>query len=246
MPRFLRTLWIPILALMMMPALLFLPSCASVDMAAISDLLESAAPLDEETVAAGLREALDVGTGRAVETLSAEGGFGASDVLRIPIPENLETMASRLRSVGLDDQVDRFEDQMNTAAEQAAGQALDVFAGAIRQMTIQDAFGILNGPQDAATMYFRDRTESELTARFSPVVDDVMQQLGVVRVYEDLVTRYNAIPLVRRVDFDIQGYVVAQTMNGLFSTLAHEEQRIREDPIARTTSLLQRVFGRDN
>lgn len=83
-----------------------------------------------------------------------------------------------------------------------------------------------------------------MTTRFGPVVDDVMQQLGVVRVYEDLVTRYNAIPLVRPVQFDLETYVVGQTLNGMFSTLASEEQRIREDPLARTTQLLQRVFGR--
>jgi len=222
---------------------LLTPGCASVDMAALGDLVNAQAPLDEETVAAGLREALEVGTGRAVETLSADGGFSANEVLRIPIPENLETMASRLRTVGLGDQVDRFEDQMNMAAEQAAGLAIDVFAGAIREMSIQDAFGILRGPENAATVYFRDRTENELTARFSPVVDDVMRELGVVQVYEDLVTRYNAIPLVRPVTFNVQEYVVGRTLDGMFSTLAREEQRIREDPIARTTRLLQRVFG---
>lgn len=240
MHRFLRPPWLLALSLFL------LPGCASVDMAALGDLIASPAPLNEETVASGLKEALEVGTGRAVETLSAEGGFGASDVLRIPIPENLETMTSRLRRVGLGDQVDRFEDQMNAAAEQAAGLAIDVFAGAIRQMTIQDAFAILNGPENAATMYFRERTESELTTRFGPVVDDVMQQLGVVRTYEDLVTRYNAIPLVRPVTFDIEAYVVGRTLDGMFSTLAQEEQRIREDPIARTTRLLQRVFGQPN
>lgn len=213
------------------------------DIAALENILSTEAPLNEETVASGLREALSVGTGRAVETLSADGGFGANELLRIPIPENLETMTNRLRTVGLGDQVDRFENQMNTAAEQAAGLALDVFAGAIREMSIGDAFGILNGPENAATLYFKDQTEQELTRRFGPVVDDVMQQLGVVRVYEDLVTRYNAIPLVRPVEFDLETYVVSQTLDGLFSTLASEEQRIREDPLARTTALLQRVFG---
>lgn len=233
-----------LLPLLLSVTLLALPGCASIDIANLEDILSMQAPLDEDTVAAGLREALNVGTGRAVETLSAEGGFGANDLLRIPIPENLETMTSRLRAVGLGDQVDRFEDQMNTAAEQAAGLAIDVFAGAIREMTIQDAFGILNGPSNAATAYFQERTTQELTTLFTPVVDDVMRQMGVVRVYEDLVTRYNAIPLVRPVEFNVQSYVVERTLDGMFSTLASEEQRIREDPLARTTKLLQRVFGR--
>ena len=212
-------------------------------MADLGDLLDHDAALDEQTVASGLRQALDVGTRRAVETVSVDGGFADDAVRRLVIPENLETMASRLRSVGLGDQVDRFEEQMNSAAEQAAGQAFEVFAGAIRDMTIQDTFGILNGPPDAATTYFRTRTESELVGRFGPVVNGVMSELGVVRLYDDLVTRYNAIPLVRQVDFDLEAYVVGRTLDGLFQTLAGEEQRIREDPVARTTYLLQRVFG---
>ena len=194
-------------------------------------------------MASGLREALDVGTGRAIATVSAEGGFAQDAVHRLVMPEQLQTMASRLRSVGLGDEVDRFEAQMNTAAEQAAGLAFDVFAGAIRDMTIQDEFSILNGPQDAATLYFRDRTQTELAIRFGPVVDNVMNELGVVRLYGDLVSRYNSIPLVRGVEFDLQAYVVSRTLDGLFQTLALEEARIRQDPVARTTRLLQRVFG---
>lgn len=228
---------------LLIPFLLLAPGCASVDLSAVGDLLSQADPLDEPTVAAGLREALDVGTQRAVGTLSAEGGFGQNAALRLVIPDELNTMASRLRTVGLGDQVDRFEEQMNSAAETAASEAVGVFAGAIRQMTIQDAFGILRGPEDAATVYFRSRTEAELTSMFSPVVDRVMSELGVVRVYNDLVTRYNAIPLVQEVSYDLSGYVVDRTLDGLFQTLAEEELRIRVDPVARTTQLLQRVFS---
>lgn len=235
-PRFFQGLLVLIFPLLV-------AGCSSVNVGALGDLLDAAAPLDEATVASGLREALDVGTGRAIATVSTEGGFAQDAVRRVVIPEQLNTMASRLRSVGLGDEVDRFEAQMNTAAEQAAGLAFDVFAGAIRDMTILDAFGILNGPQDAATVYFRDRTQTELATRFGPVVDNVMNELGVVRLYGDLVSRYNSIPLVRRVEFDLQAYVVSRTLDGLFQTLAVEEARIRQDPVARTTRLLQRVFG---
>lgn len=225
--------------------LLFL-GCGSLDTAVLGDLLGATAPLDEATVASGLREALEVGTQRAIGTVSVEGGFANDAVRRLVIPENLQTMASRLRTAGFGNEVDRFEAQMNTAAEQAAGLAFDVFAGAVRGMSIQDAFSILNGPQDAATVYFRGRTEAELITRFGPVVDNVMNELGIVRLYDDLVTRYNSIPLVRRVEFDLDAYVVDRTLEGLFQTLAQEEARIRRDPVARTTRLLQRVFGSVN
>ncbi|NNF04524.1 MAG: DUF4197 domain-containing protein, partial [Rhodothermales bacterium] len=131
----------------------------------------------------------------------------------------------------------------NRAAEAAAGEAFDVFAGVIRSLTIQDAFDVLNGPPDAATSLFKARASDELRERFLPVVTGSMEEVGLYRTYEDLVARYNAIPLVRPVEFDLEMYIVDETMSGLFSTLEQEEARIREDPLARTTALLQRVFG---
>jgi len=224
-------------------ATLSFSSCASIQKMDLDGILSGQMPLSQDTVAKGLREALSIGTQRTSSTLSEEGGFSSNALLRIALPDELNTLSSRLRTLGLGEQVDRFETQMNQAAERAAGEAFSVFADAIRSMTIQDAFSILDGPPNAATVFFRDRTSAELTSRFEPVVKSAMDQVGVYTVYSNLVDRYNTIPLVRPVELDLEAYIVDKTLAGMFSVLETEELRIREDPLARTTDLLKRVFG---
>jgi hypothetical protein len=221
---------------------LFLVSCASFSMQDMGDLLSGQAPLTQETVADGLREALQVGTERAASRLSVTDAFAGVAARRIGIPEELDTIASRLRSLGLGPQIDDFELRMNRAAEQAAAQAVPVFAQAVREMTIADAFAILDGPDSAATLYFQDRTTGALTQAFTPVVRGVMEETGVFRVYEDLVDRYTALPFTRAPSVDLVEHIVGRTTGVLFNELAVEERRIREDPVARTTDLLKRVF----
>ena len=240
--RLSRCLPLPVL----LAIVLLLPACASVNMQDLQGLMGIEAPLDEPTVASGLKEALRIGTERASGTLSVDGGFGKNDLLRLALPEDLQKVGSRLRTLGLGDQVDALENQMNSAAERAAGEAVDVFASAIRSMTVQDAFSILDGPDNAATLYFQGRIEAELTSRFQPVVASVMEEMGVYRTYSSLIDRYNAIPLISSVDVDLESYIVSRTLSGLFSTLAGEELKIRQDPVARTTDLLKRVFGRND
>jgi hypothetical protein len=201
------------------------------------------APLDEPTVAAGLREALRVGTERAVALTSQIDGFWGNPSLRIPMPSALEPMADALRALGLGGQVDEFELAMNRAAERASSQAMDVFWAAIAQMTLRDAFDILNGDDTAATEYFRARTSGTLSARFRPLVDERMQQVGVYRIYESLQSRYAALPFVTEPALELDAYVTDRALDGLFGMLAQEERRIREDPAARSSELLRRVFG---
>jgi hypothetical protein len=201
-------------------------------------------PLDATTVAAGLKEALQVGTERTVLATSSVDGFLANQLIRIALPEQFGTMAKAMRTVGFGSQVDALEVAMNRAAERAAGEAKTVFWNAIRQMTVADAFEILNGGDTAATSYFRDRTEETLRSRFQPIVEQKMGEVGLYRIYEDVVDRYRAIPFVTTPPLDLGDYVTDKSMNGLFLVLAQEEKRIREDPLARTTELLRRVFGR--
>jgi hypothetical protein len=220
-----------------------LSGCAGLSAGDIIDLGDRNAPLTEQTVIDGLKEALRIGSERTSSTLSARGGFSDNPLLRVALPEELDRVASTLRTVGMGAQVDSFEILMNRSAERAAGEAVDVFVSAIRGMTIADAFSILNGPDDAATEYFRERTTDELTARFTPVVNEVMNRIGVYNQYQEVVRLYNAVPLTRPVSLDLTAYITDRTLQGLFSTLATEEKRIRDDPVARTTALLQRVFG---
>jgi len=222
---------------------LTLSGCASIPLPNMDGILGGQMPLTESTVADGLKEALRVGTDRTSSSLSAQGGFSDNTLLRIALPSNFETAASRLRSLGLDKQVDEFENQMNRAAEQAAAEAVDVFVTAIQGMTLQDAFAILDGPQDAATVYFKDRTTAELTSRFRPVVKTAMEKVGIYNTYNTLVKSYNSIPLVKPVTVDLEAHIVEKTLYGMFSVLADEEQLIRENPLARTTDLLKQVFG---
>jgi len=200
--------------------------------------------LNTGTIVAGLKEALRVGTERTVSVTSRPGGYLNNAGIRIPMPEKLQGMASALRKVGLGAKVDSFENKMNEAAELAAKEAGPVLVDAIRKMTIADAKNILSGTDTAATDYFRQATGETLKRRYQPLVTAQMNQLGAVRMYRDLETRYNSLPLVPKTSMSVEDYVTEEALDGLFSVLASEEQKIRADPAARTTELLRQVFGR--
>jgi hypothetical protein len=159
------------------------------------------------------------------------------------LPDSLETMAKGLRAIGMGSQVDELEVAMNRAAEKAAGQAKDVFWQGIRQMSFADAQAILQGGDTAATEYFDRTTRPTLRARYEPIVARTMDQVGLVRTYDDLVGRYTALPFTKKPAFDLRSYVTDKALDGLFTVLGEEERKIRTDPAARTTKLLREVFG---
>nr|WP_091644033.1 DUF4197 domain-containing protein [Aquisalimonas asiatica] len=198
----------------------------------------------DDRVAAALRDALRVGTERTVDRTAREDGYLGNADIRIPLPDQFDAAASQLQRVGLGGQVDALERSMNRAAEQAASEAASVFAGAIREMRPADVHAVLNGGSDAATRYLRDQSESELRERYQPVVREQMDAAGVYRVYQPLRDSYNQMPLLPRLDLDLDRYVTDQALDGLFTVLAEEEARIRADPAARTTELLRDIFGR--
>ena len=197
----------------------------------------------EDTFIAGLKEALDIGTQNAVKNVSRENGYFANLNIKIPVPEKLEDTEKLLRKVGMDDSVDEFILSMNRAAEKAAPQAVDIFVGAIRDMTVVDAYGIVKGDETAATSYFKDKTLDNLYGLFKPVVTDSMAQVGVVRSYKRMMDKYNSIPFVKKIDVDIEDYVTDEALDGLFFMVGEEEKKIRKDPAARVTELLKKVFG---
>lgn len=199
--------------------------------------------MDERTVANGLREALRVGTQRTVSRNSALDGYWRNPRIRIPLPDSLQRIGDGLRQVGLSAQVDELELSMNRAAESAAGEATEVFLGAVRQLTIQDALGILRGPDDAATQYLRRTSSDDLTLRFRPIVDRSLRAVGTVQLYDALNAQLRAFPILGRPSFDLRSYVTDRAIDGLFFVLAEEEARIRNDPAARATELLRKVFG---
>lgn len=224
-----------------------LVGCAGLDPAAIDMVLSGSGssgqrPLDERTVADGLREALRVGVGRAIDRVSVVDGYLANELIRIHLPEELQDMAELLRRIGFSRQVDALEVAMNRAAEQAAGEAREVFVDTIVDMSIADAFGILRGGETAATDYLHGRTSNHLRARFRPIIEQRMEKLELYRAYDQLAGTYNALPFTKRPAVSLDTYLTDRSLHGLFAILADEERKIRRDPVARTTELLRRVF----
>lgn len=205
----------------------------------------TATGLDYNTLVAGLKEALDVGTRRAVEEISKPDGYMSNQLIRIPMPEQLEQASGLLRKFGLGSQVDQFELSMNRAAEQAAPQATEIIVSAIKEMSIEDAQTILNGPDNAATEYFREKTSANLSDLFKPSITKSMNQVGVTRYYGELTQEASKVPMVGDMaqNYKLEDHVTEQALNGLFTMLAAEEKKIRENPAARTTDLLKQVFG---
>jgi hypothetical protein len=228
-----------------MYALIVVPGCSGLNSNVIGDILDEdgGGALDEKTVTAGLKEALKIGTERTVKSTSALDGFLGNALIRITIPEDYQKAAATLRTVGLGDKVDEFEVAMNRSAELAAAEATDVFWNAITYMTIEDAVGILNGNETAATEYFRTSTGGELRQRFKPIVEEKMSQVGLYQLYNELSNYYNNLTVVAKPALDLDDYITDKALDGLFTVLGREEKKIREDPVARTTELLRRVFG---
>ena len=228
-------------------------ACAQVAQAAfLDDLLSilfgpapSGQSLDEGTVTSGLREALSVGTGSAIGIVGVQNGYFGNSAIKIPLPQDMQTTCEVLRKAGFGSEVDAFVLSMNRAAERAAPRAKEIFMSAIRGMTIQDAYRILNGPDTAATDYFRTRTSTRLTEAFRPEISASMNAVGVTRQYKALNEKYlSLLPLGNRESLDLDRYVTGKAMDGLFLMVAEEERKIRTDPAARTTELLRRVFGK--
>jgi hypothetical protein len=210
----------------------------------LSGLLDppSQAGLSNQTIANGLREALQVGSSRAVASLGAHDGF-LSSAFRIPLPDELQQAQAIASRFGLGGLFDELEVKLNRAAEAAAPQAKQLFVGAIRQMTFSDVMAIYRGPEDAATQYLRRTTEQQLMAQMRPIVDRSLSQVGALTAFQDLANRYNRLPLVEPVDADVSQHVLNYANKALFTELASQEAAIRRDPAKRTSQLLRQVFG---
>jgi hypothetical protein len=196
-------------------------------------------------VAAGLKEALAVGTGNAVQTLSKSNGYFGDAAVKILLPQKLQTAAEVLKKAGYQKEVDDLILSMNRAAEQAAPKARPIFEDAVKKMTFEDTQKILNGGNTAATDYFKAKTTPQLTDAFKPVVADSMNQAGVARSYKALTDRYTAmVPFGKMDSIDLDSYVTGKSLDGLFLKVGQEEAKIRTNPAARTTDLLKKVFAK--
>ncbi|MFC1515174.1 DUF4197 domain-containing protein [Thermodesulfobacteriota bacterium] len=209
----------------------------------IQKMIETGGGLSESEIVNGLKEALEIGTDNAVKIVSSVNGYYGNPEIRIPLPEPVRKMEKALRGVGFGSQVDAFELSMNRAAEQAAPEAGALFLETIKQMSFADARNILEGEDNAATLYFKEKTEIQLGQTFKPIVHSTMSEVGVTRIYQDLNTKVQSIPFAGNLDMDLDQYVTDRALDGLFLMLAEEERKIREDPAARVTDLLKKVFN---
>lgn len=201
-------------------------------------------PAGAQDIAAGLTEALIVGTQRVVGQLGRPGGFLDDPQARIPLPGPLEQAQGALRMAGMSGLVDDLQVRMNRAAEAATPIARELIVEAIREVSFQDAVGILNGPDDAATRYLERTTSEPLAQQMRPIVDEALADAGAVQAFDQIAGQFGALPFVGgALDVDLTGHVVRYAEQAIFDYLAQEEAAIRSDPAARTTALLRSVFG---
>ena len=207
--------------------------------------LPSLGALSDSQIIAGLKEALEIGTGNAVNLTGRLDGFFAHAVIKILMPPKLRSVEKTLRTLGQSKLVDEFVMSMNRAAEKAAPAARRFFVGAVKEMTFDDARLILFGVNDTgATDYFKGKTALKIGESFKPIISRALEDVGATRKYKEMMGGLAQLPFMRKQSFDLDDYVMSKAVDGLFYMVGEEEKKIRKDPLARVTSILQEVFGR--
>ncbi len=206
--------------------------------------LPGAGGVSQNEAAMGIREALTQGTSTAIFNLNKQDGFFGNNAYKLLLPPDASRIEGTLRDIGLGKIVDRAILQINRAAEDAVGRAKPIFVDAIRDITISDAINIVRGGRDAATQYFKDRTTQQLIAAFSPVIKQALDRTEATRHYGEMISAYNKLPTTfNKLNPDLPSYVTGKAVDALFDQIAIEEANIRENPVARTTEILKKVFG---
>jgi hypothetical protein len=198
--------------------------------------------LSSDEIINGLKEALSVGADKSTKKLSSANGFFADAAVKILMPAEAKKVEDKLRAVGMGKQVDNAILAMNRAAEDAAQSATPIFINAIKGITIQDGLGILRGTDFAATAYLKDKTVAQLTDAFRPVIEQSLQKVDATKHWKTVFSTYNTFSN-DKVNTDLTAYVTEKALAGIFYQVGLEEQKIRKDPMARTTDLLKKVFN---
>lgn len=202
--------------------------------------------LTNEEVISGLKEALSVGIKNSVNLTSVTDGFNGNSLIKLPFPQDAIKVRQKALEWGLDGQVEKFETTLNRAAEEASKEALPIFVDAIKNMTVSDGFNILNGGDGAATLYLKNQTTAQLTAAFRPKVEAAIAKVKLTEYWNPIITKYNSAMTItggEKLNPDLNAYVTEKAISGLFLMVAKEENKIRKDPMARVSDLLQKVFG---
>jgi len=234
-----------LLPAVLITVLFFQGACAQVNFRKIQEKVtgkSGSGSLTTEQVVAGLKEALTVGTERGTQALSALDGYFGNAAIKILMPEEARKVENTLRNIGMGRQVDQAILSMNRAAEDAAKKASPIFVKAVKEMSFQDAMGILRGADNAATTYLQSKTTSALTEAFRPVIEESLQKVDATKYWNTIFTNYNRVS-AEKINPDLAAYVTERALSGIFYQLALEEAKIRKDPLARTTEILRQVFG---
>ena len=226
--------------------LLATPAAAQLDqiLRGLGGVVPQQGGASDSQIASGLKEALHVGTENTVKLTGRPDGYFGNEAIKILMPESLRTLESGLRAVGYGPKVDEFILSMNRAAEKAAPFAKQIFWDAISAMSFDDARKIWSGGDTSATEYFRSKTSEKLAAAFHPIIERSTNEVGATRQYKELLGQAHGIPFLKVESLDLDQYVVAKGLDGLFHVLGQEEKQIRTNPAARTTELLKEVFGK--
>lgn len=203
----------------------------------------TSAALSQDEVASGLKEALTKGVEKGVDQLSKPDGFYKDLSIKIPLPEEANKVESKLRSIGQGEKVDETIESINRAAEDATTAAKDIFVTAIKGMSIDDAMSLLKGEDNAATTFLERSTRTDLFTKFEPIIKASLDKVGATKNWNTIFTTYNRIPMVQKINPDLVDYATNKAIDGLFIQIAKEEQQIRENPAARVSDLLKKVFG---
>jgi hypothetical protein len=200
--------------------------------------------LTTSEVIMGLKEALSIGVQNSTQQLSAVDGFFKNAAIKILMPSEAQKVESTLRRIGLGQQVDDAIMAMNRAAEDAAKSAAPIFLQAIKNITIEDGWNILRGSDSAATLYLKSKTSQPLTNAFAPIIEQSLEKVNATKYWNTVFTSYNKIPMVQKINPNLTDYVTDKALYGIFHEVALQEVQIRNNPAARTTQLLKKVFGK--
>jgi hypothetical protein len=209
----------------------------------VNQLPSGTPSLGNEEIGSGLRAALDKGITKQVSKLTKTDGFFKNELVKIVLPEELSKVDKTLRDIGLGNLADEGLKVLNRAAEDAVSEATPIFINAIKEISFNDAKGILLGDDEAATSYLKNKTTSELYTKFNPVIKSSFEKVGADKVWSSLINKYNAIPLTSNVNPDLTDYVTQEALKGVYTMIAVEEKEIRTKASSRTTDLLKKVFA---
>ncbi|MDV7139716.1 DUF4197 domain-containing protein [Maribacter sp. TH_r10] len=208
----------------------------------IDQLPQGSTSIGNAEIAEGLREALNMGIEKQVAKLTKTDGFFKNELVKIVLPEELQKVDKTLRDIGLGNLADEGLKVLNRAAEDAVSEATPIFVDAVKGITFDDAKNILMGNDDAATQYLTNATQTALYAKFNPVIKNSFEKVGADQIWSNLITKYNSIPLVKKVNPDLTDYVTNEALDGVYTMIAVEEKEIRTKVGSRTTDLLRKVF----